>query len=117
MFRFNPLTGKLDLVGGSGAPEETNLKLRWALESIRAFDKEVSIQYTTQDCYKVDTVTLSSADFPDVQMQKSVYYLEATKRRLDRVEYSGPILEGLVLRKQYNYGPNLERLGFSYEVI
>jgi hypothetical protein len=116
MFRFNPITGNLDLVGGE--QDELNVKIKWALESIRSFDKVVSVQYSTNDPTEISTIVFSSVDFPDVEMLKTVYYVdESTSRRIDRVEYVSPVLEGISIRKNYNYSALGYRAGFSYEVF
>lgn len=116
MFKFNPITGNLDLVGGE--QDELNVKIKWALESIRSFDKVVSIEYSTNDPTEISRILFSSIDFPDVQMQKTVYYINtSTERKIDRVEYVSPVLEGISIRKNYNYSALGYRAGFSYEVF
>jgi hypothetical protein len=119
-FVFNPFTGNLDAVR-SGDISGGNVKLKWALESIKAFDKVVSISYIfegTKD-QAISEIVFSSVDFPDIEMIKTVNYLDIglEHRRINTVDYNGPILNGLTIRKNYNYDSSFKRLGFSYEVI
>ena len=118
-FKFNPLTGQLDLVGASTG--SSNVKLKWALESIKAFDKVVSLNYINENTcdQAIEEVVYASNDFPGVEMIKYVYWLDIglDSRRIDKVEYQGPVFDGIGIRKQYNYDPNLNRLGFFYEVF
>ena len=115
-FKFNPFTGALDVVN----IVDDNFKIQWALESIRALDKVVDLEY--QEFKKeriIIKATYSSVDYPDVDIVKNIYYLDefTINQRIDRIEYVGIIFNGSVIRKTYKYSPDKLKMGFEYEVI
>jgi hypothetical protein len=120
-FKFNPLTGKLDLVN-----DELDLgdKYRWMLATLSAYDKICSITYLDQGLItqRISTVTLSSVLYPDSNVTKTVFYLDVGKKnqRIDKVEYVGIVFSPNSLRKVFSYNLVNTRYiqnGFNYELF
>ena len=120
-FKFNPLTGELDLVGSSSSSLDATTKLKWHLESLKAFDKVVSVTRLNSGLPNetIEQVVYSSSSYPLVNITKDVFYLQAgTKyQRIEKVEYSGLVFEGDSIRKNFVYDANFSRVGFNYEVF
>lgn len=70
MFKFNPLTGKLDLVGGSGGSDPTTIADKYIVEprtltALEAANKEITLDNTPPDPTKVtlDIVSGTSQEY------------------------------------------------------
>ena len=105
-FKFNPLTGKLDLVSVNPLLAYGD-KLQFHLASLAAYDKISNITYLDEGLrtQRIDTVTISSAAYPDADVVKSVFYLDVglINQRIDKIEYVGSIFSPDNLRKIFNY--------------
>lgn len=120
--KFNPLSGKFDLVNDELS--EYGEKIKFHLSSMSALDKIVSITYLDQGIksQRVSSIVMSSASFPNVSMTKSIFYFDigSIKQRIDRVEYSGSVLGSDILVKTFNYslsGIRYKLDNFEYEII
>jgi len=120
-FKFNPITAELDLVGSSSSENIVdNFKIEWALESIRAFDKETNINYITQKNKKIiSEVVYTSELYPDLFLTKTVSYLDAftDNQRIDSIIYAGDIFGANTLIKNINYTADFCISGYKYEVL
>jgi len=91
---------------------------RTILSSIAAYDKEIDILYADQGLRfeRVISATYSSDDFPDSEMTKQVYWLDAQtmNQRIEKIEYTGGILTSGV-RRIFNY--NQEGIRFRLDSI
>jgi hypothetical protein len=118
---FNPFTGKFDFVGGSSEFVTDNVKLKFHLESLKAFDKIVSVNYNDQGLVSqhIQDVVQTSTLYPDATITKTFYYLDVGTRlqRVEKVEYTGAVFDGDSIRKNYLYDLDGVRLGYNYEVF
>ena len=117
-FKFNPITGNLDLISSEAEPVSSNVKLQWALNSIRSFDKNVTIDETIENGVNIKTAIYESAENPDVQMNKKFFIaVYNCVRFIYQVEYTSPVFNGIGIRKIYKLSPSYKRLGYFYEVF
>lgn len=105
-FKFNPLTGRLDLVTKNPLLAYGN-KLQFHLDSLSAYDKITSISYLDQglETQRINTVTISSVLFPKADVVKTIFYLDvgSINQRIDKIEYVGSVFSPDNLRKVFNY--------------
>ena len=126
-FKFNPTTSQLDLVGSSGSgptPIDYGVKYNYHLASLSAYDRVASISYLDAGLrtQRINTVTLSSAVFPDADIIKPIFYLDvgSIDQRIDKIEYVGAVFSPDSLRKQFSYslaGIKYKCDGFTYELF
>lgn len=132
-FKFNPLTGELDLVnpsipgpagatgpqGPQGDPGPTGPqgppgdfadygdKFNYHVASLAAFDKISSITYSDAGLrtQRINQVVMSSTLYPDADITKTLFWLDvgSIKQRIDKIEYTGSIFLPDSLRKVFNY--------------
>lgn len=141
-FKFNPLTGELDLVnpsipgpqgpqgdpgpqgpqgdpGPQGPPgdfADYGVKFNYHVASLAAYDKIVAITYHDAGLrtQRINQVTLSSVLYPDADVVKTIYYLDvgSIDQRIDKIEYTGDIFLPDSLRKVFNYSTS----GIGYKL-
>ena len=136
-FKFNPLTGELDLVnpaipgpqgpqgpqgdpGPQGPPgtfDDYGVKFNYHVASLAAFDKISSITYHDSGLrtQRINQITLSSVLYPDANIVKTIFYLDvgSIKQRIDKIEYVGSIFLPDSLRKVFNY--SVSGIGFKLD--
>jgi hypothetical protein len=124
-FKFNPIEGIFDIaeIGGNDS-FFINEKLRQILASLSSYDKIVQINYVDEGTLaeRISSVVLSSDDFPDANIVKTVFWLDVGSfcQRIDYVQYETPLLESQVIKKTFEYRPGINRVlieTFNYELV
>lgn len=124
-FKFNPITGNLDLVGDSSPVVSIDSdKYAYHVAALAAYDRIASITYLDSGLrtQRISTVTYSSAAFPDADIVKTVSYLDVgtLNQRIDKIEYVGSVFSPQSLRKVFSYsldGIHYKQSGFNYELF
>lgn len=119
-FKFNPISGQLDLV--TDLPD--SVLFNFHLSSLSAYDTIADISYSGAGTRleRIDTVTYSSALYPDRDITKTVTYLDVGKmnQRIDKVEYTGGVFSTQTLTKSFQYtlsGIRYLFIGYDYTLV
>lgn len=124
-FKFNPITGQLDLVNNVPAPVTVDSdKYDYHLAALAAYDRVAAVNYHDVGLRteRISSVTYSSTAFPDSDVVKTIYYADvgSINRRITSVEYVGGIFSPQSLRKLFIYsasGIHYSLTGFEYELF
>lgn len=105
-FKFNPLTGELDLVGGA----ENGVKLQWHLASLDSLDKTVDITYADLGLrtQRINSVVFASSSDSTVNVTKTITYSDVgtMNQRIATETYTGSVFLGDTIIKTHNYSLN-----------
>jgi hypothetical protein len=91
---------------------------------LSAYDRLASITYSDFGLrfQRINTVTYSSAIFPNSNIVKTVYYTDVgtMNQRITKIEYVGSVFSPQSLRKVFSYslsGIHYSLSGFEYELF
>lgn len=107
-FKFNALTGELDLVGKSEPGISSyGSKFQYHVASLSSYDKVELISYADEGLRseRISSITMSSLLYPNANIVIDVYYLDVgtMDQRIDKIEISGPIFSPDKIRKIFDY--------------
>mgnify|MGYP001178203375 CR=1 FL=1 len=121
-FKFNPLTGQLDLVNTT--PTVASDKYYYHLAVLSAYDRIAAITYhdAGQATERVNTITCTSAAFPDSDIVKTISYADVgtLNQRITQIDYVGSVFTPQSLRKVFSYtasGIHYSLSGYEYELF
>jgi hypothetical protein len=122
-FKFNPITGNLDLVG-DGADAGSGDMYAYFQAVLSAYDRLASVTYFDFGLrfQRIHTITYLSTIFPDSNIVKTVYYTDVgtMNQRIEKIEYVGSVFSSQSLRKVFSYslsGIRYSLSGFEYELF
>jgi hypothetical protein len=124
-FRVNPVTGELDLVGASTPVVSVDSdKYDYHVAVLAAYDRIAAITYhdVGQATERVNTITCTSAAFPDSDIVKTISYADVgtLNQRITQIDYVGSVFTPQSLRKVFSYtasGIHYSLSGYEYELF
>lgn len=121
---FNPIEGIFDFVGASFQPTDYGVKYNYHIAALASYDRVSAITYLDSGLrtQRIDTVTLSSALYPDADIVKTVFYTDVglLNQRISKIEFVGLVFSPDSLRKNFSYslsGIKYVCDGFTYELF
>ena len=124
-FKFNPITGQLDLVNTpTPIPTVASDKYYYHIAVLSAYDRIAAITYHDigQATERINTITCTSSAFPDSDIVKTIFYTDVgtLNQRITKIEYVGSVFSPQSLRKVFSYtasGIHYSLSGYDYELF